>query len=70
MRKILGTIFLVFGFLEVILLSFASTFDRVEYTDKNHFVGFMSFYDLWIFFVGALVAICLGVLLLILEEKK
>lgn len=32
--------------------------------------SFLSFrIDLWIFFVGTLAAVCLGVLLLILEEK-
>lgn len=70
MKKILGIIFLVFGLVEVIALSVASTFDRVEYTDQNHFVGFMSFYDLWIFLIGALIGIFLGVLLLVLELKK
>lgn len=62
--------FLVFGFLEIVVLSFASAFDRIEYTDKNHFVGFMSSYGLWIFLAGAFIAICLGIALLILEEKR
>ena len=48
--------FIVFGFLGVIVLSAVSTFDKADYTNTNHFVGFMSAYDLWIFLVGAMVA--------------
>ena len=40
MKKYLGTIFLIFGFLEIIVLSAISTFDRVMYEDTNHFIGF------------------------------
>ena len=39
MKKYLGTIFLIFGFLEIIVLSAISTFDRVMYEDTNHFIG-------------------------------
>ena len=35
MKKYLGTIFLIFGFLEIIVLSAISTFDRVMYEDTN-----------------------------------
>ena len=43
MKKYLGTIFLIFGFLEIIVLSAISTFDRVMYEDTNHFIGFIFF---------------------------
>ena len=42
MKKYLGTIFLIFGFLEIIVLSAISTFDRVMYEDTNHFIGFIN----------------------------
>ena len=35
MKKYLGTIFLIFGFLEIIVLSAISTFDRVMYEDNS-----------------------------------
>ena len=35
MKKYLGTIFLIFGFLEIIVLSAISTFDRVMYEDAE-----------------------------------
>ncbi len=38
MKEYLGTIFLIFGFLEIIVLSAISTFDRVMYEDTNHFI--------------------------------
>ena len=47
MKKYLGTIFLIFGFLEIIVLSAISTFDRVMYEDTNHFIGFINNYGLW-----------------------
>ena len=46
MKKYLGTIFLIFGFLEIIVLSAISTFDRVMYEDTNHFIGFIK--KLWV----------------------
>lgn len=49
MKKYLGTIFLIFGFLEIIVLSAISTFDRVMYEDTNHFIGFINNYGLWPF---------------------
>lgn len=69
MKKIFGTIILFFGFLEIVVLSAISTFDKVEYTDSNHFVGFMSAYDLWVFLIGAGIMVCLGFLFLIFEKK-
>ena len=53
MKKYLGTIFLIFGFLEIIVLSAISTFDRVMYEDTNHFIGFIKNYGLWPFLIGS-----------------
>lgn len=53
MKKYLGTIFLIFGFLEIIVLSAISTFDRVMYEDTNHFIGFINNYGLWPFLIGS-----------------
>lgn len=53
MKKYLGTIFLIFGFLEIIVLSAISTFDRVMYEDTNHFIGFINNYGLWSFLIGS-----------------
>ena len=52
MKKYLGTIFLIFGFLEIIVLSAISTFDRVMYEDTNHFIGFINNYGLWPFLIA------------------
>lgn len=55
MKKYLGTIFLIFGFLEIIVLSAISTFDRVMYEDTNHFIGFINNYGLWPFLIGSVI---------------
>ncbi len=69
MKKILAILFLVFGFLEIIILSIISTFDNVEY-HRNHFIAFMSHYGLWAFFIGAWIMVCLGILFLVLNDRK
>ena len=66
MKKYLGTIFLIFGFLEIIVLSAISTFDRVMYEDTNHFIGFIKNYGLWPF----LIVLFCGVVLIVLEYSK
>ena len=61
MKKYLGTIFLIFGFLEIIVLSAISTFDRVMYEDTNHFIGFIKNYGLWPFLIGSVIVLFCGV---------
>ena len=63
MKKYLGTIFLIFGFLEIIVLSAISTFDRVMYEDTNH-------YGLWPFLIGSVIVLFCGVVLIVLEYSK
>lgn len=73
MKKYLGTIFLIFGFLEIIVLSAISTFDRVMcimYEDANHFIGFINNYGLWPFLIGSVIVLFCGVVLIVLEYSK
>ena len=70
MKKYLGTIFLIFGFLEIIVLSAISTFDRVMYEDTNHFIGFIKIYGLWPFLIGSVIVLFCGVVLIVLEYSK
>ena len=70
MKKYLGTIFLIFGFLEIIVLSAISTFDRVMYEDTNHFIGFIKNYGLWPFLIGSVIVLFCGVVLIVLENIK
>ena len=70
MKKYLGTIFLIFGFLEIIVLSAISTFDRVMYEDTNHFIGFINNYGLWSFLIGSVIVLFCGVVLIVLEYSK
>ena len=73
MKKYLGTIFLIFGFLEIIVLSAISTFDRVMcimYEDTNHFIGLINNYGMWPFLIGSVIVLFCGVVLIVLEYSK
>lgn len=63
-------LFMVFGFIEIIALSITSTFDRMIYSRKNHFIGFVSFYDLWIFIYGFGIIILIGIILIIYSKRR
>lgn len=39
---IVGTIFSISGFLELIILSSISAFDKTIYSGTHHFIGFMT----------------------------
>lgn len=69
-EKTLGTIFPIMGLLQIIVLSAVSTFDKVVYSDQNHFIGFMNSFNLRSFFLGAALLIGIVILLLILNDKQ
>lgn len=69
MKKIIAAIFLSFGLLEIVVLSAVSAFDTVRYSDMNHFWGFLSEYDLWVFFGGAWLLIIIGLIFSFEKEK-
>lgn len=69
MKNILEQFFNIW-FLEIIVLSAISTFDRVMYEDTNHFIGFINNYGLWPFLIGSVIVLFCGVVLIVLEYSK
>lgn len=69
MKNILEQFFNIW-FLEIIVLSAISTFDRVMYEDTNHFIGFIKNYGLWPFLIGSVIVLFCGVVLIVLEYSK
>ena len=73
MKKYLGTIFLIFGFLEIIVLSEFSNFDSllcILYEVTVYVIGFMINYCLWLLLVGSVIVLFCGVVLIVLEYSK
>ena len=69
-EKISWNNFFNIWFLEIIVLSAISTFDRVMYEDTNHFIGFINNYGLWPFLIGSVIVLFCGVVLIVLEYSK
>ena len=69
MKKIFSIIFVLVGFVELIVLSILSTFDNTTYSSyNNHFVGYMNAYGLWEFFYAAIFLIIIGIILPLIKK--
>lgn len=68
--KIIGTIFMIMGLLQVIAISILFGLNKVYYSSTSQFIGFMTNQELWWFFFGGITMALIGVVVLLFSDFK